>query len=1027
MFLSKLSINRPVMVTVGLLILLIFGGMAYMSLSLNLMPSADIPFVTIQTVYPGAGPAETEAQLTKRIEDAVSTISKIDYIDSYSMDNVSLVMIAFELGKDVDVAMAEVKQKVDAITMYFPTDAEKPSVDKIEMGSESIMEIILTGNFSPLELFEIADKQLNEKFSQIEGVAKVDITGGQEREIQVELDDKTVIENMISLPQLTQILAAQNMNMPGGQFQQEDQEYSVRLEGEFDKVETLNQLDIPTAFGVKKLRQIANVTDSGKPVRKRSIYYNNIEKFRNENVVKLAITKTSNGNPVEIATEVKKAMKNIKKDLPEGSELKIIDDTTDYIRGSIDDTMTNVLLGILFTGLVLLFFLHDIRSTIIVALAMPTAIISTFLFLQWFGFSLNMLTLMGLSTSVGVLVANSVVVLENIFRHKEMGNTRREAADKGTSEVTVAVFASTLTNVVVFVPLAMMDTIVGQFLKEFALTVTFATILSLVVSFTLTPMLASLILPEKMKKKNAIGDKIEKMFHTWERSYQKSLAVVLKNKKVSALVGVAAAVLFILTMVIVGPTLGFELFPNTDEGNIKIEFDLPIGYNLSQTAQMYDTIENIIIAHPEVEQVFATLGSQGMVDESVNLASMNATLVDVTKRDRSSYEMVDVFIEELSVIPNVDIRVSASSSSGGGQSPIDFYLQGYDTEILSVLSEEFIINAREIDGLINFDSNMKSGKPEITLYPKRKELAASGLTIYDLALTLRSAVEGLTATKYREKGEEYDIVVSLNTESVNSPEEIRNIPIVSPRGVFRLSQLADIDFTEGTTKIVHRDKVKSAQFTGGVATGYAQGDIMQKITQLQETTELPNGYSFIWGGMSEMMEENNREMGKAFFIAILLTYLLLAALLESFAKPLLILGTLPLALIGVLLALFIFDINMGMMSMMGVIMLIGIVVNAAILLLDYTELLRKQGKSTKEALLEACPTKLKPILMSAIAIIFGMLPMAMGIGEFAAEMRIPLGVVSIGGIIVSTLMTLYVIPALYYLTNKKYIKAEEKV
>ena len=1026
MFLSKLSINRPVMVTVGLLILLIFGAIAYVALPLNLMPSADIPFVTIQTIYPGAGPAETEAQLTKRIEDAVSTISKIDYIDSYSMDNASLVMIAFELGKDVNIAVAEVKQKVDAITMYFPNDVEKPSVDKMEIGSESIMEIILTGNLTPLELFEIADKQLNEKFSQIEGVAKVNISGGQEREIQVELDDKTVMENMISLPQLAQILAAQNMNMPGGQFQQDDQEYSVRLEGEFDQVETLNQLDIPTPFGVKKLRQIANVVDSGKAIRKRSIYFNNIDKVREENVVKLAITKTSNGNPVEIATEVKKAMKSIKQDLPEGAELKIIDDTTDYIKGSVDDTMTNVLLGIIFTGLVLLFFLHDIRSTIIVALAMPTAIISTFLFLQWFGFSLNMLTLMGLSTSVGVLVANSVVVLENIFRHKEMGNNRREAADKGTAEVTVAVVASTLTNVVVFVPLAMMNTIVGQFLKEFALTVTFATILSLVISFTLTPMLASLILPEK-KKKNPVGDAFEKMFHSWEKSYKKSLEVILKNKGVSASVGVVAIVLFVITIMVVGPTLGFELFPSTDEGTVSIDFDLPIGFNLSQTADMYEKIEKIVTAHPEVEQVFATLGSQSMVDESVNLASMKATLVDVTERDKSSYQMVDVLIKELSVIPNVDIRVSATSSAGGGQNPIDFYLQGYDIETLSELSDEFIAKAREIDGLINFNSNMKSGKPELTIYPKRKELAASGLTIYDLALTMRSAVEGLTATKYRDKGEEYDIVVSLNSESVNSPEEIRNIPIVSANGTFRLSQLADIEFTEGTTKIVHRDKIKSAQFTGGVATGFAQGDIMKKITELQESTELPNGYRFIWGGMSEMMEENNREMGKAFMIAILLTYLLLAALLESFAKPLLILGTFPLALIGVLLAMAIFNINMGMMSMMGIIMLIGIVVNAAILLMDYTETLRKQGKSTKEALIEACPTKLKPILMSAIAIIFGMLPMAMGIGESGAEMRIPLGIVSIGGIIVSTLMTLYVIPAMFYLTTKKYHKVAERV
>jgi HAE1 family hydrophobic/amphiphilic exporter-1 len=637
-----------------------------------------------------------------------------------------------------------------------------------------------------------------------------------------------------------------------------------------------------------------------------------------------------------------------------------------------------------------------------------------------------MLSLMGLSTSVGVLVANSVVVLENIFRHKEMGHNRRVASDRGTAEVTVAVIASTLTNVVVFVPLAMMNTMVGQFLKEFAFTVTFATIFSLLISFTLTPMLASLILPEK-KKKNPIGKAFEKMFHTWESHYKSSLNFVLKNKFIASLVSGFAVILFIITLITIGPTLGFELFPVMDEGRIQISFDLPVGYNLQQTADMYAEIEEIVSAYPEVKQVFASLGSQGMVDEGVNLANVSVHLVDLAERQKSSNEMVDLFIQDLAVIPDLEVKVSAQSSAGGGGNAIDFYLQGYDVEILSAISDEFIEKAQEIEGLINFDSNLKSGKPEITLYPKREELDATGLTIYDLAMTLRSAVEGLTATKYREQGEEYDVVISLNSESVNSAEDIKNIPIVSQRGIFRLSQLADIEFTEGTTKIIHRDKVKSANFTGGVAAGYAQGDIMNELTKLQEEIDLPSGYRFIWGGMSEMMQENTREMGKAFLIAIMLTYLLLAALLESFAKPLLILGTLPLALIGVLLAMFIFQINMGMISMMGIIMLIGIVVNAAILILDYTEQLRRQGKTNKEALLEAGPTKLKPILMSAVAISFGMLPMALGIGDAGAEMRIPLGIVSIGGIIVATFMTLYVIPALYYLTTKKQLKSLERV
>lgn len=1027
MILSKLSINRPVMVTMILGVFLVFGAMAYFGLSLNLMPEADIPFVTIQTIYPGAGPNEVETLITTKIEDAISTVSRIDYIDSYSMDNVSIVLIAFELGKDIDVAVAEIKQKVDAIQINLPSDAEIPSVDKVDFTAFPIMEIILTGNLDGRELFEIADKQLKDRFSQVEGVASVDVTGGQQREIQVKLDDRVVFQNMISLPQLAQILAAHNMDMPGGQFRQQDQEYSVRMEGEFTAVEDLNQLDIPTAFGVKKLRQIADVSDSGEEIRKRSIYFNNLENYRQENVVRLSIIKTSDGNPVSIADAVKSEVASLSRTLPEGTELKIVSDDTEYIRSSVSDTLMNVFLGILFTGIVLLFFLHDLRSTIIVAVAMPTSIISTFMLMQIAGFSLNILSLMGLSTSVGILVTNSVVVLENIFRHKEMGHTRRVAADRGTAEITTAVLASTLTNIVVFVPLAMMNTMIGQFLREFALTVTFATIFSLLISFTLTPMLASLIIPEKQKK-NKIGEAMEKMFHHWESSYKRSLGFFLKSKGRAVALSIVAFLIFLGTMAVIGPTLGFELFPTADEGKLKINFELPVGYNLDETAEMYYSIEEIVKQHPEVEQIIANLGSQGRIDEAVNLASVDVTLVDLEERDISTNELVDRLIVELAQIPNARIKVSAAQSmGGGGESPVEFYLQGTDMDELNRITREFLENAKEIKGLINFDSNLKAGKPEITLVPKRDKLAAAGLTIFDVALTMRSSLDGITTTTYSEGGEEYDIVVSLQEDAVDSPEEIANIPVIGPRGAYRISQLANLEFTSGATKIVHRDKIRSAQFTGDVAAGYVLGNIVNEIRELQEQTQLPNGFSFNWGGTSEMLEENNREMGKAFMIAILLTFMLLAAILESFTKPILILLTMPLAMIGVLLSLYLTGQNIGMIVMMGIIMLLGIVVNAAILIMDYTQQLRNSGKTAREALLEAGPTKLKPILMSGVAIIFGMLPMALGIGESGAEIRQPLGIVSIGGIIVSTFMTLYVIPALYFLTTRKHVKQVEKV
>ena len=1026
MFLSKVSINRPVMISMVILVFVVFGLMAYFGLSLNLMPKADIPFVIIQTIYPGAGPQEVESQISKKIEDAVSTISKIDYIESYSMDYVSFVMIAFELDKNIDVASQEAKDKVDAIINQFPADAEKPSISKYDMGAEPIMKLVLTGNLDGKELFEIADKQLKDRFSQIDGVAKVDLTGGQQREIQVEFQDRTVSQNMISLPQMMQILAAHNMDMPGGQFQQKDQEYSVRLSGEFDSVEDLKNLEIPTFFGTKKLHQIADVKDGGSKIRKRSVYFNNKLKQRKDNVIQISITKTVEGNPVKIAKIVKEVLPELKADLPEGSQLEIIEDSSLFIESTVKDTMNNVLLGIIFTGFVLLFFLHDLRSTLIVAVAMPVSIVATFMVMQMAGFSLNILSIMGLSTSVGILVTNSVVVLENIFRHMNMGHNRRVASDKGTAEIAVAVIASTLTNIVVFLPLAMMNTIVGQFLKEFALTVTFATIFSLLISFTLTPMFASLILPEKQKS-NKLGTALENLFHSWERGYAKTISFILHNKFRSFMTLVLAVIMFLATMFFVGPKLGFEFMPAMDDGGISIKFELPEGYNLDESAEMYNIIEERIKKYDEVKHILVTLGTQGMIDEAPNIASVSVKLVDLAERERSSNDMINLFIQDLSDIPNARIKVALGSNMGGGESAIEFYLMGQDSKKLEEYTNIMLEKAKGVEGLINFDSNLRAGKPEITLVPKRDKIAQAGVTIYDIALTLRSSMEGMIAAKYRELGNEYDIRISLNEKSINTPEKIKNIPIVTQAGVFRLSQLADVQYTNSAVKIVHREKFKAIKFTGDVSTGFAQGDVVNKVREIQNEIDLPNGYKFKIGGSSEMMEENNREMGKAFGIAILLTYMLLAAILESFFKPLLILSTMPLALIGVVLAIFLTGQTMNFISMMGVIMLLGIVVNAAILLMDYTQQLRNEGKSNKEALIEACPTKLKPIVMSGVAITLGMLPMAIGIGDSGAEMRQALGIVSIGGVIVSTIMTLYVIPAFYFLTTKKHIKIEDKV
>jgi hydrophobic/amphiphilic exporter-1 (mainly G- bacteria), HAE1 family len=1028
MFLAKVSINRPVMTTMGILLFIIFGLLAYFSLSLNISPDVEIPWVTVTTVYPGAGPKEIETLISKPIEDAVATVSLIERVESYSLDGISIVIIEFKLKKDVDVANQEVKDKVDAIINVLPSDAERPIVQKVDIRSFPVVDVVLSGDLDPRELFEIADRQLKDRFSQIEGVAQVNIVGGQEREIRVTLDNRVVYEQNISLPQLMQVLQANNMDIPGGYFSLHDQEYTVRLSGEYSDLETIEEMSINTPYGPRKIRQFARVEDSGKEIRMRAIYYNKEQNVRDENVVRLGIVKSAEGNTVEVANSVRAILPEILATLPEGVVLEVVNDESTFVQSSLDDTMSNVLLGILFTSLVLLVFLHDIRSTLIVAMSMPTSIISTFLLLQVFDLSLNMMTLMGLSVSVGVLVANSVVVIENIFRYKNLGKNNKESAYFGTSEVTVAVLAATLTNIVVFLPIANMSSMVGMWLSELALAAVFATIFSLIMSFTLTPMLASILLPEKPKK-----GKIGKWFDRFESNnreiYTRLLTRVLKNKKVSTAVVVVAFLLFLATMIFVGPFIGVDFLPALDDGKIRVEVELPEGFNLEESARVLATIEERIMSYPEVVHILTDLGRLSFLDIGPNMGMLTVQLVDRNDRELGVEEMISVFVEELSTIPNARIKIFNATESGGPGSPVQFYLLGYDLEVLEEKKEEIMGLIQDVPGLINLDNTSRAGKPELTVFPRREKLTEAGLTTMDLALTLRASIEGMVSSQYRELGYEYDITVTLTDESVDSPEKIGNIPIISPvAGAMRISQVADVEFTTGFTKILHRDKFVTISFTGSPAAGVPLGDVTGEIDRRLATLELPPGYRVAWGGNVQMMNEMVEDMMFAFFLAVLLTYMLLAAILESFWQPVLIMITVLLAMIGVILSLYITDTPFSVTSLMAIIMLIGIVVNNAILMLDFTnQLRREEGVLPKDALLTACPVKLKPILMSTTAIILGMLPLALGIGAAGSEWRVPLGVVAIGGLAVSTILTLFVIPAFYYLTAREKSVKQEKL
>ena len=1028
MFLSDLSIKRPILISMVLMVFVLFGALAYFGMNLDLVPDADFPMITVQTVYPGAGPREIETQVSKRIEDAVSTISKIEEIVSYSMEGVSYVIITFDLDKDIDIANHEVKDKVDGIAHDLPDDSEKPVIQKFDINAMPIVDVVLAGDMEPTELFDIADKRLRDRFSQIEGVAQVDLTGGEEREIRVELENRIVFQNSISLAQLAGLLDAQNLDMPGGHFTQSNQEYSVRLKGEVSDVAAIGDLKIPTEYGPKRVADIASVYDTGAEVRTRTSYFDNVEKDRKDNVVLLSLVRSSDGNTARIAAAVREQLPRMQSELPAGSRLVIVGDASRVIVGSVNDTLTNILLGIVLTGLVLLFFLHDVRSTVIVALSMPISIISTFFLMQASGFTLNLFTLMGLSTAVGILVTNSVVVLENIFRHKQMGHGRMLSSAKGTAEIAVAVIASTMTNIVVFLPIAFMASMIGVFFREFALTVVFATLFSLLMSFTLTPMMASLILKEGAGRKSKIGIALEAYFSRIEDKYRGALAFILGDKKRSALIVVSAVVVFIASLGLAG-RVGFEFVPPMDEGDILIEVELPLGASLDETALLLRDVEDRVKQHDEVKHLITTVGKLSELDIGTNMGRMDIKLVDVADRRVSTDGIVGVLIRELSDIPNARIRVAVLSSIGAGTgAPVTFNLMGQDVDTLEVYRQEVLRRLKGTEGLVNLNTSSRPGRPEITLIPDREKLAAAGLTVFDVAMALRSAIEGVVATSYRDEGEEYDIRVAMTDRSVDTPGKVGNIPVVGPEGTYLISQIAALEYTEGYSRILRMNKYQLVEFAGGIAPGYVLGDVTGEIDRRLDDLRMPPGYKIEWGGMAEQMQETTIDMLRTFLLALALTYMLLAAILESLTQPLLILGTVPLALVGVFVALVLTGIPMSSISMMAVVMLLGIVVNNAILMLDYTNaLVRNQGKNLKDALLEACPTKLKPIVMASAAIMLGMLPMAIGVGDWGKEIRQPMGVVSIGGIIVSTILTLFVIPSLYYLTSRRARKHDEAV
>ncbi|MBC8277250.1 MAG: efflux RND transporter permease subunit [FCB group bacterium] len=1033
MFLADISIKRRVMMTMIILSFAVIGLYSLGDLGIDMFPEIEFPFVVVMTIYPGAGPEEVETLITKPIEEEIGSINGVKTIQSVSQEGLSFVFIEFQYGVEVDIAGIDVKEKVDAIKYLLPKDIEAPSISKFDINAIPILNLAVSSPRPLEEVHKLTEDVIEQELAKIQGLASIELVGGREREVRIEADKNALASRGLGLMNIIMAIQSENLNVPSGRIVDGRKEFSIRMASEFASVEELRQLKIAVPEGTPiRLTDVARVIDDFEEQRE-------LARFNNIASVGMNLIKRSDANTVQVAKEIKKSVAKLQETLPADVKIDIARDRSLFIEDSVADVTSNIILGIMLTALVLMIFLQDWQGTLVAAIAMPLSIVSTFTLLKFAGFTLNMMSLMGLAISVGILVANSIVVIENIERYKKLGKSPKEAASKGTSEIAIAVAASTLTNVVVFTPIAFMSGITGQFFRQFGLTVAFATMFSLIISYTLVPMMSSLklkkgvyvvfaavalfmtynsmgllttliiiaalamfILMEKLSFKRRAAAKWDNFYDGLVESYRNTLRWAISHRKTVVFVIIG---IFLLSLPL-ARYLGSEFMPESDQGSFSISVEMPAGTAFDETDNVLNSIEKVVSQQPEVQSFYTALGQSESGEFSatagVNLGVVVVQLADAEFREASTDDIINRLRPKLASIPAAKLTLAAISFiGGGGGGDLQIEITGPEMDELNRLSQQIAVIVSETPGLVDVSSSFKIGKPELYITPKRGEISDAGLTAGQVAMSLRNMIEGNVAGKYREAGDEYDIRVRLSERDRGSLENVGDFLITTMNGPVQIARVADLQYREGPATISRKNKERMVSVmanTAGTTIGEAQAAIEEKL----KTLELKPGYKVYFGGMSEMMAESFTELLKALALATILTYMLMAAVLESYKNPFIILLTLPLAIIGVILSLLISGKTISMLSLMAVVMLVGIVVNNGILLIDYIGLLRKDGRGLREAILEACPIRLRPIIMTNLATILGMLPLAMGLGA-GGEFRSSMAVVSIGGLITSTI------------------------
>lgn len=1009
-------IRRPVFTVMLVMLLVVFGLKAYPSLGIDLNPDVDFPIVTISVSYTGASPEEVESLITKPVEDAVSALSGIKNLSSVTREGVSQVIIEFEYGTDAKLAANEVREKVAAIRKRLPDQVDEPVIQRFDIGSQAVLFMSLSSDSkNPAEIRKLAVDVVKDELQRIDGVADVSVYGAAGREIQVQVDSKKLEAYKITMSQVLDAVNSQNLNAPGGHVIEKGTDLTVRTIGKYKDIEDIRNIIVANQDGrLIKLNDVANVVDGLEEAR-------TIARANGVPSVLVSVQKQSGTNTVDVANRVKAAVDNLQTTLPQDVKVQITRDSSLYINDSVHDVLTSLVFGGLLAIIITFLFLQNTRATIIGAIAIPTSVVATFFMMKTMGFTLNNMSLMGLSLAVGILIDDAIVVIENIYRHMEQGKPALVAAQEGTAEIGLAVLATTLSILAVFVPVGSMTGIVGQFFKQFGLTVAFAVAFSLFVAFTLTPTLSAYWLKagHGFGGSSALGRwlenglaKFEQGFQKLQHAYRRTLAWALERPK--KLVALAVLSLFINGLLL--PFLGTEFQPTYDSGEFNVVLSAPPGTSLEKMTELTIPVEQEVLAlGSELQSSYVTIGSGNQTYK----ATIGVRLVPAQERKRSLNKIMDELRLKFQGVGNLKISVQTGQGIGRGESrPVQVAIRGADLDVLMQNAQVLAEKIKEIPGAADVDISTEQSVPEVEVRLNPTRVSDAGLDATTVASTVQMAFMGATTrNRYNVGDSDYDIRVQVAAEGRLGMEDVANLRIASKTGSFvRLGDVADIHLSAGPNQI-NREARQRQVVVYANAIGVSAGDIINQVTKLMPSIDLPLGYSYKFVGSAQTMQDSFKEIAAALALAIALIYMVLAAQFESFVHPFTIMLSLPFSFIGAILGLLIAGQTLNIMSLIGVIMLMGLVTKNAILLVDYTNTLRGQGMGVRDALIEAGSVRLRPILMTTAAMIFGMMPIALGIGA-GAELRQSMGVVLVGGLITSTLLTLIIVPLVYLLIDK---------